>query len=39
MIHEWLKDMPDIKSITIETERIFEEYKGRAMKFYKAFFS
>jgi len=39
MIHEWLKNMPDIKSITIETERIFEEYKGRAMKFYKAFFS
>jgi GMP synthase (glutamine-hydrolysing) len=39
MIHEWFKDMPDIRSITIETERIFEEYKGRAMKFYKAFFS
>jgi hypothetical protein len=31
--------MPDIKNISIETERIFEEYKGRAMKFYKAFFS
>jgi GMP synthase (glutamine-hydrolysing) len=39
MILEWFKDMPDIKNIKIETGRIFEEYKGRAMKFYKAFYS
>jgi hypothetical protein len=38
MVLEWLKDMPDIQDITIETERVFEEYRGRAMNFYKAFF-
>lgn len=38
MVLEWLKDMPDIQDITTETERVFEEYRGRAMNFYKAFF-
>ncbi len=38
MIHEWFKDTPDLKKMINETERIYEEYRGRAMNFYKAFF-
>jgi len=38
MILEWLNDNPDIKDISTETERIYEEYTGRARNFYKLFF-
>lgn len=38
MLLEWFKDMPDINEITKETEKIYEEYTGRAMNFYKVFF-
>lgn len=37
MILEWFKDRPEIKKIIAETERIYEEYVGRAKNFYKAF--
>lgn len=39
MILEWSKDMPDLQNIAPETDRIYEEFSGRALKFYKAFFS
>jgi len=39
MIREWLEDRPVINSIMRETDRIYDEYKGRAMNFYKIFFS
>jgi GMP synthase-like glutamine amidotransferase len=38
MLLEWFKDMPDIRQLTEETEKIYEEYVGRAMNFYKVFF-
>ncbi len=38
MIYEWFKDKPEIDSIMKDTENIYEEYAGRAMNFYKAFF-
>jgi len=38
MIREWLEDRPGINSIMRETDRIYDEYVGRAMNFYKAFF-
>ncbi|MEW6585441.1 MAG: type 1 glutamine amidotransferase [Nitrospirota bacterium] len=38
MIFEWFKDANDIDKIAAETEEIFDEYYGRAMNFYKAFF-
>jgi GMP synthase (glutamine-hydrolysing) len=38
MLLEWVKDMPDINQIMKETEKIYEEYTGRAMNFYKVFF-
>ncbi|MEW6003105.1 MAG: type 1 glutamine amidotransferase [Nitrospirota bacterium] len=38
MLLEWVKDMSDREKIIEETERISEEYVGRAMNFYKAFF-
>ena len=38
MLLEWFKDMPDINQIMKETEKIYEEYTGRAMNFYKVFF-
>ncbi len=38
MLLEWFGDIPEINSIMKETERIYEEYIGRAMNFYKAFF-
>jgi GMP synthase (glutamine-hydrolysing) len=38
MIVEWFHDAPDIKEITAETERLYDEYSGRAFRFYKAFF-
>jgi len=39
MIREWLEDRPVINSIMRETDRIYDEYKGRAMNFYRAFFN
>jgi GMP synthase (glutamine-hydrolysing) len=38
MLLEWFKDMPDIKQLIGETEKIYDEYVGRAMNFYKVFF-
>jgi GMP synthase-like glutamine amidotransferase len=38
MIACWFKDLPDVKKMIGETEQIYDEYKGRAMNFYKAFF-
>lgn len=38
MLLEWFDNRPEIKSIMGETERIYEEYVGRAMNFYKIFF-
>lgn len=35
---DWFKDMPDRDNIISETEKIYEEYTGRAMNFYKEFF-
>lgn len=39
MIADWFKDMPEAGKILEETERIFEEYHGRAVNFYQEFFS
>ncbi len=38
IILEWFKDAADLKKVTDETEKIYEEYAGRAVNFYKAFF-
>jgi len=38
MLTEWFQGMPDIDKIMKETERIYEEYRGRAINFYKVFF-
>jgi GMP synthase (glutamine-hydrolysing) len=38
MLLEWFENRPEINSIMGETERIYEEYVGRAMNFYKVFF-
>lgn len=38
MLLEWFENRPEINSITEETERIYEEYIGRAINFYKVFF-
>lgn len=38
MIYEWFKGTPDCKLILEETENVCDEYYGRAMNFYKAFF-
>ena len=38
MIREWFQDMPDINKMMEETEKIYDEYIGRAMNFYKTFF-
>lgn len=38
MIVDWFKDTPDIERMRVETEKIYEEYTGRAMNFYRAFF-
>jgi GMP synthase-like glutamine amidotransferase len=38
MIREWFDDKPDLNSLIKDTERLYEEYLGRAMTFYKAFF-
>jgi GMP synthase-like glutamine amidotransferase len=38
IILEWFKDAADLKKMADETEKIYEEYAGRAVNFYKAFF-
>jgi GMP synthase (glutamine-hydrolysing) len=38
MLLEWFKDMHDIRQLIEETEKIYDEYVGRAMNFYKVFF-
>jgi GMP synthase-like glutamine amidotransferase len=38
MIKEWFENRPEADSIVKETDGIYEEYSGRAMNFYKAFF-
>jgi GMP synthase-like glutamine amidotransferase len=38
MLLEWFKDSPEINQIMEETEKIYEEYSGRAVNFYKVFF-
>jgi len=38
MILEWFEDRPERDHLIKETEKIYEEYTGRAMNFYKAFF-
>ncbi len=38
MINEWFQDSPDLELILKETEKTFDEYVGRAFKFYKFFF-
>lgn len=38
MLTEWFEGMTDIDKIMKETEKIYEEYRGRAMNFYKVFF-
>jgi GMP synthase-like glutamine amidotransferase len=38
MIRQWFDGMPDQSSMMQETEKIFDEYEGRAIHFYKTFF-
>jgi GMP synthase (glutamine-hydrolysing) len=39
MVYEWLKNEPvDMARIAIETESFYNDYYGRALNFYKAFF-
>lgn len=38
MLLEWFENIPETNSLVEETERIYEEYAGRAMNFYKVFF-
>lgn len=39
MVYEWFEGHPELQRISEDTERIYDEYAGRAMNFYKAFFS
>lgn len=39
MVSEWLKDEPRADTILKETEKFYEEYSGRAVNFYREFFS
>jgi GMP synthase (glutamine-hydrolysing) len=38
MISQWFQGMPHINKMIQETEKIFDEYAGRALHFYKTFF-
>lgn len=38
MIIEWFQDMPEVTKMKDETEKVYDEYSGRALNFYKAFF-
>jgi GMP synthase (glutamine-hydrolysing) len=39
MVGEWLQDIPGGSGLGEETEQIFEEYTGRAINFYRSFFT
>jgi GMP synthase (glutamine-hydrolysing) len=39
MVREWLEGHPEFRRIWEDTEKIYDEYAGRATNFYKAFFS
>lgn len=40
MVFEWLKNEPvDMSRVKCQTDSVYDEYLGRAMNFYKAFFS
>ena len=38
MICEWFQDMPVLNKMMLETEKIYDEYIGRAINFYRVFF-
>lgn len=38
MIAEWFHGIPELKRMSEETDKIYEEYCGRARQFYKTFF-
>jgi GMP synthase-like glutamine amidotransferase len=38
MIMEWFHGMPELNRMRDETEKIYDEYAGRALHFYKTFF-
>jgi len=38
MLSEWVKNMSDKRQILADTDRIFDEYEGRALQFYREFF-
>jgi GMP synthase (glutamine-hydrolysing) len=38
MIMQWFEGMPELNKMVEQTEKIYEEYTGRAMHFYKTFF-
>jgi GMP synthase (glutamine-hydrolysing) len=39
MVYEWLKDEPvDMGKVAEETEAFYDDYRGRAVNFYRAFF-
>lgn len=38
MLSEWVKEISGKEHILEETEKIFDEYEGRAIQFYRAFF-
>ena len=38
MVIDWFKDAPQVERMTAETDKIHDEYKGRATNFYRAFF-
>jgi len=39
MILDWFRDFPEMDKISRVTEQIFDEYHGRAIQLYKAFFN
>ncbi|MDP2168131.1 MAG: type 1 glutamine amidotransferase [Thermodesulfovibrionales bacterium] len=38
MLREWFRNGPDYERVMKDTDRLYEEYSGRAVNFYKAFF-
>jgi GMP synthase (glutamine-hydrolysing) len=38
MIMQWFEGMPELNKMIEQTEKIYEEYAGRAIHFYKTFF-
>lgn len=39
MIEQWCEGMPEMNSVREQTKSVFAEFEGRAMNFYRAFFS